>query len=183
MQLKPIIEVMKEQQLTPPALGKTADGAIETNSLADLLEWFLMNDAKVTIVRQQHVEEVFQWKQLDDTQQGIPTYPFENAEARFAIGVFQAIQENNTEETLNYWISDILNALQDAKKTNSSIAESYKLTQHGVSSIDESNKIPSAMERRVYLSCCWIEALCIAEARFLGWVYQEHYGKPFAPMA
>ena len=82
---------MKEQELTPPNLQKTADGAIETNSLANLLEWFLMNDAKVNIVRQQHVEEVFQWKQLDDTQQGIPTYPFENAEARFAIGVFQEI--------------------------------------------------------------------------------------------
>jgi len=33
----------------------------------------------------------------------------------------------------------------------------------------------------MYLTSSWIENLCTAEARFLGWIYQEMYGKPFTP--
>jgi hypothetical protein len=33
----------------------------------------------------------------------------------------------------------------------------------------------------MYLSSCWFDALFTAEARVLGWVYQELYGKPFQP--
>ncbi|MCU0237906.1 MAG: hypothetical protein MUC29_00560 [Pyrinomonadaceae bacterium] len=171
------------QEIIPPKLKKTVTGEIETNSLADLLEWFLQYDEKVSIVRQTHVEEVFQWKQQDDKVSGINTFQFDNAEARFAIGCFQAIAENNSETSLNAWITDILNALQEAKQTNSQIAESYQLQQHGVSTVEQSNLIPTPLEKKIYLNSCWIEALCIAEARFLGWVYQEIYNKPFQPNA
>jgi hypothetical protein len=169
------------ENLQPPKLRQNENGEIEANSLADLLEWFLNYDEKVSIVRQTHVEEIFQWKQQDDKVNGINTYQFENAESRFAIGCFQAISENKNEAELNAWITDILNALQEARQTNSQIAQSYKLQQQGVSAVEEANSIPTALEKKIYLNSCWIEALCIAEARFLGWVYQEIYDKPFQP--
>jgi hypothetical protein len=171
----------KTENLQPPKLRKNTNGEIEANSLADLLEWFLNFDEKVSIVRQTRVEEVFQWKQQDDKVNGINTYQFENAESRFAIGCFQAVSENESEAELNAWISDILNALQEAKQTNSQIAESYNLQQHNVSTIEQANLIENQLEKKIYLNSCWIEALCIAEARFLGWVYQEVYRKPFQP--
>ena len=171
---------MSNQTNLPPKLQKTADGDINTNSLADLLEWFLSFDAKVGIVRHPHVEEVFQWKQTDDASNGIEPYPFENAESRFAIGVFQALGENDSENNLNRWLSDVVQALSEAKQTSEDIAKSYNLEQEN-SSVEEANKIPSNTERRLYLTSCWLEALCTAEARFLGWVYQELYGKPFQP--
>ncbi len=168
-------------EIIPPKLQKNTNGEIESNSLANLIEWFLNYDEKVALVRQPHVNEVFLWKQQDDKVNGINIYPFENAEARFAIGCFQAIAENNSEEKLNFWITDILNALQEAKQTNSQIAESHKLQQHGTSTIEQANSIPNELEKKIYLNSCWIEALCIAEARLLGWIYQEIYGKPFQP--
>ena len=171
---------MSNQTNLPPKLQKTADGDINTNSLADLLEWFLSFDAKVGIVRHPHVEVVFQWKQTDDASNGIEPYPFENAESRFAIGVFQALGENDSENKLNRWLSDVVQALSEAKQTSEDIAKSYNLEQEN-SSVEEANKIPSNTERRLYLTSCWLEALCTAEARFLGWVYQELYGKPFQP--
>lgn len=172
-----------EQQNFPPALAKTASGDLNANSLADLVEWFLNNDEKVRIVRHQNVEELFQWKQADDAAHGAQPYPFENAEARFAIGVFQALAENKTQAELNAWISDVVQALGGSKETNQQITDSYQLgTREGKSHITEAEKIPSETERRLYLSSCWLEALCTAEARLLGWVYQELYGTPFQPL-
>ena len=166
------------QTSEPPKLKRTADGEIETNSLADLLEFFLNYDQRVALVRHPQVEELFQWKQAEDAANGVAVYPFENAEARFAVGTFQAIAENDSEEKLRRWITDVLQALGQAKQTNEDIAKSYNLNQ-SESHLDEAEKIPSKIERKIYLTSCWIESLCTAEVRFLGWVYQELYGKPF----
>jgi hypothetical protein len=171
---------MTKQPSHPPKLQKTEGGDINTNSLADLLEWFLSFDQRVALVRNPHVEELFQWKQTDDANNDIETYPFENAESRFAIGVFQALGENDSENKLSRWLSNVLNALSEAKQTNEDIAKSYNLEQEK-SSVAQADKIPSKTERRLYLTSCWLEALCTAEARFLGWVFQELYGKPFQP--
>ncbi len=170
-----------QEQNEPPKLRTDENGEIDNNSLADLLEFFLNFDQRVALVRLPQVEELFQWKQTEDTANSIATYPFENAEARFAIGTFQAVAENASEEKLRRWITDILQALGDAKQTNEDIAKSYNLEQ-GQSHIEQANKIPSKMEQKIYLTSCWIESLCTAEVRFLGWVYQELYGKPFEPI-
>lgn len=172
---------MTEQTIQPPKLQTTANGDINTNSLADLLEWFLNFDQKVAIVRNPQVEELFQWKQQDDKIHDIPIYPFENAEARFAIGVFQALGENDSEAKLQNWITEVLQALGEAKQTNEDIAKSYKLDQSR-SHIEQANQIPSNTEKRLYLTSCWLESLSTAEVRFLGWVFQEIYGKPFQPL-
>ncbi len=149
--------------------------------MADLLEFFLNFDQRVSIMRHPHVEELFFWKQGDDEAHNVTPAPFENAESRFAIGVFQAIAENNSDEKLERWISDVLQALGEAKGNNEDIAKGYKLAQ-GESHVKEAEKIPSKTEKRFYLTSCWIESLCTAEVRFLGWVYQELYGKPFQPI-
>lgn len=168
-------------QNEPPKLEKTASGDINTNSLADLLEWFLNYDSRVAVVRNPHVEELFQWKQQDDAANGVEIYPFENAEARFAIGVFQAIAEYDSEAKLRTWITEVLQALGESKQMNEDIAASYKLNS-SESHVAQAEQIPSNSERRLYLSSGWLEALCTAEVRFLGWVYQELYGKPFEPI-
>ncbi|PYS48491.1 MAG: hypothetical protein DMF68_12935 [Acidobacteria bacterium] len=36
-------------------------------------------------------------------------------------------------------------------------------------------------EDRLDLTCCWIEVLCTAEVRIMGWIYKELYGKPYSP--
>lgn len=171
---------MAEQTTEPPKLAKTASGDINTNSLADLLEWFLNYDQRVAIVRRPEVEELFQWKQQDDKSNGVEIYPFENAEARFAIGVFQAIAEYDSEEKLQEWITQVLQALGESKQMNEDIAARYKLNSD-VSNVERASQIPSNTEQRLYLTSCWLEALCTAEARFLGWVFQEIYGKQFQP--
>ena len=172
---------MTEQENYPPKLQKTATGDVDINSLANLLEWFLNFDQRVALVRHPHVEELFQWKQKDDEENGVEVYPFENAEARFAIGAFQALGEYNTEDKLQYWISEVLQALGESKQTNEDIAAGYKLDS-AKSHVEQAENIPNKSERRLYLTSSWLEALCTAEVRFLGWVYQELYGKPFQPI-
>jgi len=172
----------KEQENQPPKLRHGENGAIDNISLADLLEWFLNFDERTARMRHTNTEELFQWKQKDDAANGIATYPFESAEARFAIGASQALAANNTETSLNDWISDILNALQEAQKTKNEIAAAYGLDADlDASAIERSKKLTTNAEKRLYLTSCWIEALCTAEARFLGWVYQDVYGTPYAP--
>ena len=45
----------------------------------------------------------------------------------------------------------------------------------------EAEKIPFQRGRDEFLINCWIETLCTAEARVLGWLYKEFYGRPYAP--
>lgn len=178
-----ITSMAKEQEIRPPALMKNPDGDINVNSLADLLEWFLNYDQKVGIMRHPHVQELFEWKQADDAANGVSVYPFENAEARFAVGAFQAIAENNSQDLLQSWITDVLQALGEAKQTREDFVGQYNLeTNQGASFIVEAQKLPSRIEQRFFLTSAWIESLCMAEVRLLGWVYQELYGVPFQPL-
>lgn len=168
----------------PPKLKRTADGGFEPNSLADLVEWFLNFDERSARMRHPMIEELFQWKQHDDAASGISIYPFENAEARFAIGIFQALRENNSEPLLNLWLTDVLNALHEARESKTEITEAYRLDDDpGKFALEKAEMLTTRAERRFYLTNCWIEALCTAEARVLGWVYQEIYGRPFSPSA
>ena len=166
----------------PPQLRFKDNGDIETASLADLIEWFLMYDERTARIRHSNTNELFEWKQADDQEHGVGTYPFENAEDRFAVGVFQALAENDSEPLLKLWLSDVLNALHESRQTRSELTDSYKLDDNVEAfSLQKAQKLTSNVERRLYLSSCWLEALCTAEARVLGWVYQEKYGRPFAP--
>ena len=63
---------MTEQTNEPPKLRKAADGRLDNDSLADLLEWFLNYDPRVALVRNRQVEELFQWKQQDDKVNNVP---------------------------------------------------------------------------------------------------------------
>ena len=167
--------------IEPPKLRLTNTGEAEVGSLADLLEWVLIYDERTARMRHANTGELFQWKQADDEANGVSIYPFENAEARFAVGAIQAIKENDTEPMLKLWITDILEALRSARETKTELTTAYDLDRDAeLFSLQKSEKLTTNAEKRVYLTSCWIEALCTAEARFLGWVYQEMYGRPFA---
>jgi predicted enzyme related to lactoylglutathione lyase len=166
----------------PPPLARDELGRIEPASLADLIEWFLARDPRVNMIRHPKVEEVFQWKQAESRRAGEEVYEFASAEERLAIGIMQAIVENEGEPALHGWISQLLNALDDATKTTEEVSQAFRLDTSGeASTVDEAAKIPSASGRTIFLTCCWLEALCTAEVRVLGWVYQQLYGRPFQP--
>jgi hypothetical protein len=172
------------QDNRPPGLRPGNDGGIDNDALADLIDWFLNFDERTARMRHPMVEELFQWKQHDDVENGLGIYPFESAEDRFAVGVFQALQENNSEPLLNLWLSDVLNALHESRETKAEISEVNKLDDEPEKfALEKAEKLTTKAERRLYLTSCWLEALCTAEARVLGWVYQEIYGKPFTPGA
>ena len=171
----------KTQDNQPPKLRRIENGEFEISSLGDLLEWFLMYDERTARIRHANTEELFQWKQRDDEANGVAIYPFENAEARFAVGAFQALGENDSEPLLKLWISDLLEALQESHKTKIELSDAYNLDEDvDAFSLKKAERLTTNAERRLYLTSCWLEALCTAEARFLGWVYQEKYGRPFA---
>ena len=172
----------EEQENLPPKLRPGVEGGIDDSSIADVIEWFLNYDERTSRIRHPDTEELFQWKQHDDVENGVGVYPFENAEARFAIGVFQALQENNSEPLLGLWLSDVLNALHESRETKAEITEANKLDDDPQQlALEKAEKLTTNAERRLYLTSCWLEQLCTAEARVLGWVYQEMYGKPYVP--
>ncbi len=172
------------QQTEPPKLRVGENGLPDVGSVADVLEWFLNFDEKTARIRHPNSDELFRWKQADDEANGIGTYPFENAEARFAIGTIQAVAENNEEPLLKLWITDILEALGRARETKTELDHSFNLNDDiEASSLAKAEKLTTNTEKRLYLSSCWLETLCTAEARVLGWIYQDLYGKPYEPSA
>jgi hypothetical protein len=146
------------------------------------MQWFLDYDERVAVIRAPQVEEIFQWKQSETLQADPSAYTFPRAEDRFAVGVMQALAENGDERSLHSWVGNVLEALQEATKLNEEITNSFKLeTKQGASAMQEAAKLPSNTARMIFLNACWLEALCTAEARVLGWFYQELHGRPFNP--
>jgi len=169
-------------QFQPPPLRRDAGGRVEPSSLAGVIQWFLDYDERVAVVRFPAVEALFQWRQQETLKEHPESYAFSRAEDRLAVGVMQALVEHATEAELHAWIKELLSALDDASKTNEAIAEAYGLRPSAESPVvSEAEKIPSRREREIYLNCCWLETLCTAEARVLGWVYQGLYGRAFHP--
>ena len=165
-----------------PPLQRDVRGNIDPDSVPDVIQWFLDFDQRVAIIKHPNVEEVFQWKQEQDRKAGEPVFAFNRAEDRLAIVIIQALAENSNERALHSWISQLLNALDSASKENEASAETYRLDlQGGGSIVKEADKIPFARGRHEFLINCWLETLCTAEARVLGWLYKEFYGRPFAP--
>jgi hypothetical protein len=166
----------------PPALGRDSRGRVEPASLAGVIQWFLDYDERVAVVRFPAVEALFQWRQQEELKGREDAVAFRLAEDRLAVGVIQALVEHDTEGELHGWIKELLAALEDARQTNESIAGAYGLKPSEESSVvTEAEKIPARRERDIYLNCCWLETLCTAEARVLGWAYQGLYGRPFYP--
>jgi hypothetical protein len=166
----------------PPPLTRDAEGRVEPSSLAGVIQWFLDYDERVAVVRFPSVEALFSWRQQETLREHPEAYAFSRAEDRLAVGVMQALVEHDTEAELHAWIKGLLTALDDASKTNEAIAEAYGLKPSEESSVvSEAGKIPSRREREIYLNCCWLETLCTAEARVLGWAYRALYGRAFHP--
>jgi len=166
----------------PPVLRRDAQRRVEPASLAALIQWFLDYDERVAVVRFPAVEALFQWRRQEESKGGEEPLGFNRAEDRLAVGVMQALVEYDSESALHGWIKELLSALEDARQTNESIAEAYGLQPSEESSaVHEAGKVPSRRERDIYLNCCWLETLCTAEARVLGWAYQGLYGRAFHP--
>jgi hypothetical protein len=171
-----------DASMAPPPLLRDKTGQPDLDSVPDVIQWFLDYDQRVAIIRHPNVEEVFHWKQEQSRAAGEDVFAFNHAEDRLAIGIIQALAENDSERDLHSWISQLLNALEIASKANESSAEAYQLDLKGGGSIvKEAGKIPSVRSRNDFLINCWVETLCTAEARVLGWLYKEFYGRPFAP--
>jgi hypothetical protein len=176
------VKAAKESPANSPPLQRDARGNVDLDSVPDVIQWFLDYDQRVAIIKHRNVEEVFQWKQQQSRNQGEVVFDFKQAEDRLAIGIIQALAENDSERALHSWIGQLLNALDAASKANEATAEAYKLDlDSGGSVVKEAEKIPSARGRHDFLINCWLETLCTAEARVLGWLYQEFYGRAFAP--
>ena len=171
-----------ESDLQGPPLQRDAHGQVEVDSVPDVIEWFLNHDQRVAIIKHPSVEEVFQWKQQHAKSLGEEIFQFNRAEDRLAIGIIQALADNVTERDLHAWISQLLGALDTASKANETTADMYKLDlRSGGSIVEEAEKIPFQRGRADFLLNCWIETLCTAEARVLGWLYKEFYNRPYAP--
>ena len=171
-----------EGEINLPPLQRDKYGQVDVDSVPDVIEWFLNYDQRVAIIRHPSVEEVFQWKQDHTETQGEEVFRFKQAEDRLAIGIIQALADNSTEPKLHAWLGQLLGALDSASKANESTAEAYKLDlRSGGSIVKQAEKIPFERGRTEFLMNCWIETLCTAEARVLGWLYKEFYGRPYAP--
>ena len=168
-------------KVNEPVLLRDSAGRIDYDSIPDVIQWFLDYDERVAIVKHPKIEELFQWKQQQSRDTGEDVFNFNRAEDRLAIGVIQSLAHNPTEAALHSWIAQLLNALNTASKATENVAQAYTLEMDSESVVNESSKIPSASARQDFLINCWLETLCTAEVRVLGWLYREIYQRPFHP--
>jgi len=164
-----------------PVLLRDEYGRVDYDSIPDVIQWFLDYDERVAMIKHPKIEELFQWKQEQSRKTGEEIFNFNRAQDRLAIGILQSVAHNQTERDLHAWIGQLLNALNTASKETESEASAYALDMGQASIVAESNKIPAASERTDFLINCWLETLCTAEIRVLGWLYQQFYNRPFHP--
>jgi hypothetical protein len=165
-----------------PVLLRDEHGVIDYDSLPDVIQWFLDYDQRVAVIKHPKVEELFQWKQEQSRLAGEDVFNFNRAEDRLAIGILQSVARNPSERELHAWIAQLLNALDRASKATEDVTAAYSLDMSSAGSVvGESQKIPVATTRADFLFNCWLETLCTAEIRVLGWLYGEFYARPFLP--
>jgi len=164
-----------------PVLGRDQYGAVDYDCIPDVIQWFLDYDQRVAVIKHSKVEELFQWKQEQSRAAGEEVFNFSRAEDRLAIGIIQSVAHHSNERELHQWIAQLLNALNQASKSTEQTSAAFNLDTNADSVVEESRKIPAATTRRDFLIDCWLETLCTAEIRVLGWLYQEFYGRPFHP--
>ncbi len=165
-----------------PVLLRDEYGAVDYDSIPDVIQWFLDYDQHVAVIKNPKIEELFQWKQEQSRQAGEDVFNFNRAEDRVAIGIIQSVAHNSTEPELHAWIAQLLNALNAASKVTEDVTAAYQLDMNTTASVvTEAAKIPASTARTDFLFNCWVEALCTAEIRVLGWLYREFYGRPFHP--
>ena len=164
-----------------PVLLRDSAGRVDYDSIPDVIQWFLDYDERVAIIKHAKIEELFQWKQQQSRDAGEEVFNFNRAEDRLAIGILQSLAHNRHEPDLHAWVAQLLNALDTASKATEGTASSYHLDMESASIVSEAGKIPAATIRAEFLINCWLEALCTAEIRVLGWLYREFYGRPFHP--
>ena len=164
-----------------PILLRDEHGRVDYDSLPDVIQWFLDYDDRVAIVKHPKIEELFQWKQEQSRAAGEEVFNFNRAEDRLAIGILQSVAHNPTERELHAWIAQLLNALNTASKATENLAGEYSLSMSENSIVVEAAKIPASSIRTDFLFNCWLETLCTAEIRVLGWLYREFYGRAFHP--
>lgn len=172
----------KTENSAGPILLRDQFGAVDYDSIPEVIQWFLDYDQRVAIIKHPKVEELFHWKQQQSREAGEDVFNFNHAEDRLAIGIIQSIAHHPDERALHGWIARLLNALNEASESTERVSSAYSLDMNAASSIvNEARKIPAANTRRDFLIDCWLETLCTAEVRVLGWLYQEFYGRPFHP--
>jgi hypothetical protein len=165
-----------------PVLLRDQYGQVDYDSVPDVIQWFLDFDQRVAMVKHAKVEELFHWKQEQSRLAGENVFDFKHAEDRLAIGIIQSLAQNPSERELHAWIGQLLNALNRASRATEQLATEYRLDMQGATSVvREAQKIPAARIRDGFLIDCWLETLCTAEIRVLGWLYQEFYRRPFRP--
>ncbi|HKP37518.1 MAG TPA: hypothetical protein VJT71_11735 [Pyrinomonadaceae bacterium] len=170
-----------EAPQTQPVLLRDEYGRVDYDSIPDVIQWFLDYDQRVAVIKHPKIEELFQWKQEKSRAAGEYVFNFNRAEDRLAIGIIQSLAHNPTERELHDWIAQLLNALDTASKATENLAGEFSLSMSENSIVAESAKIPAASIRADFLINCWLESLCTAEIRVLGWLYLEFYGRPFHP--
>jgi hypothetical protein len=175
-------ESATDAAIAGPVLLRDKSGAVDYDSLPDVIQWFLDYDQRVAVIKHPKVEELFQWKQEQSRLASEDVFDFNRAEDRLAIGILQSIAHNPTERELHAWIAQLLNALNQASSSTEQLSSAYQLDMNGAASIvEESQKIPAGLTRKNFLIDCWLESLCTAEIRVLGWLYREIHGRPFHP--
>lgn len=177
-----VSEIAGDARPNQPVLRRDDRGAVDYDSVPDVIEWFLNYDQRVATIKHPKVEELFQWKQNRSRLAGEDVFIFNRAEDRLAIGIIQAVARNPTEPELHGWIAQLINALDTASKATEDVTSAYQLDMGDATSVvAEADKIPAATPRNDFLINCWLETLCTAEIRMLGWLYGEFYGRPFHP--
>ena len=136
-----IMSKATKQQDQPPKLRKTADGDIDINSLADLLEWFLNYDARVALVRHPHVEEFFNGSSRAMRQTVWRFTRLKMPKPDLPSVFFRRSVKTILKTELNHWISEVLQTFGEVKQTNEDIAAAYNLEQDQ-SHIEQAEKIP-----------------------------------------
>src|SRR4249919_1833457 len=111
-----------EAETDGPALGRDQFGAVDYDSLPDVIQWFLDYDQRVAVIKHPKVEELFQWKQEQSRLASEDVFNFNRAEDRLAIGIIQSVAHNPTEPQLHAWIAQLLNALDRASKSTEEIS-------------------------------------------------------------
>ena len=175
----------EDAPLNLPPLQRDARGNVDLDSVPDVIQWFLDYDQRVAIIKHPNVEEVFQWKQEQSRRRRAKKF---SISIRPKIGwrseSFRRLPRTPPNARFIRGLANFLTRSTPRRRPTKQLPKlTSSISRSGGSIVKEAEKIPSAARTSRFLINCWVETLCTAEARVLGWLYKEFYGRPLRLVA
>ena len=170
-------------QLSHPPLLRDPSGHVDVDSVPDVIQWFLDYDSRVAIIKHPRLKRSFNGSRNKADRTTKKYSCLAGLRIVWQLGLSRLWARTPRNAAFTPGLGSCSMRSTRPQRLTKPFLRPMAWTSQLTSIVTEATKIPTQRGRNDFLVNCWVETLCTAEARVLGWLYKEFYGRPYSPNA